>query len=300
MGSFSLLFDLLGYFRRRLAGSEIRSVNLVKRTHEHGGQNYLPTVTIVIPTRDKVELLAACIDSVKTLTSYSNYEILIINNGSVEEKTISYLEHLSQQGDRVLDYPGKFNFSSICNMSVESSNSQLICFLNNDTVVIEPTWLGLMVDHAVQPDVGVVGSRLVYENGAVQHIGVAVGITGAASHPFSGKTISDPLVSQLSRSCFEVSAVTFACAMVSKSLFKSLGGMDPKFRVGLNDIDFSLEALAMGRKNVMCGLSCLTHLESKSRNSMTSPQGAARASLEVLRFLKKYRGMLSRDLYFRR
>jgi GT2 family glycosyltransferase len=264
----------------------------------HGMRSDEPKVAIIIPTRDKYELLRACVESIQTKTTYSNYEILVVNNSSREALTLEYLKLLDSTGVRVVDYPHAFNFSKITNFAATKTDSDYLCFLNNDTEVIEPNWLAQLMDHAVQPTVGVVGSKLLYPDGSIQHLGVALGHTGAAGHPLSRELLGTSRYSHNANYCFEVSAVTFACAVTSREAFNQASGLDPGFKVGLNDIDFCMRLKTKSMKNVLCGKSCLIHHESKSRKSSTSITGGARATLEILRFLYLHGRHLRHDDFF--
>lgn len=294
-----LVLEVFRYLKRRADKRPFRLFNFVSMEGNHGQRLDEPKVSIIIPTRDKYDLLRACIESIMTKTTYGNYEIVVINNGSIETPTIEYLELLRSTGITVLDYPYAFNYSKITNFGSDKSESDYLCFLNNDTEVMEPNWLGLLMDHAVQPDVGVVGSKLLYPDGSIQHFGVALGYTGAAGHPLAGEVPDGTTSISYANSCIEVSAVTFACAVTSRLNFKLANGLDSGFKVGLNDIDFALRLKNIGKRNVVCGQSCLIHHESKSRRSTSSLVGGARATLEVFRFLKIYGRQLHHDYFFR-
>jgi GT2 family glycosyltransferase len=271
----------------------------VDRREDHQKQESIPSVTVVIPTRDKADLLKACVESVLGRTSYPNFKVVVVNNQSIEQSTIAYLRELSTRGLMVLDFPERFNFSDIANYAVDKDDSEFVCFLNNDTEVLDPEWLGHLVDHADAPGVGLVGSKLLYANGTLQHLGIALGFTGAAGHPYSGIR-PEELLNDLAESCFEVSGVTFACALVSRVDYLALGGLDAKFRVGLNDVDFALRLRGIGKRSVVCGRSCLTHHESRTRRSMASLPGAAQALVEVIKFTKRHGAKIRADNYFSR
>jgi len=294
-----LVLEVFRYLRRRADKRPVRLSNFVSMENHHGQRSVEPMVSIIIPTRNKYELLRACIESIQTKTTYGNYEIVVINNDSSEASTIEYLELLRSTGITVLDYPYEFNYSKISNFGADNTVSEYLCFLNNDTEVLESHWLALLMDHAIQPDVGVVGSKLLYPDGSIQHLGVALGYTGAAGHPLAGEIPDGTINFQHANSCFEVSAVTFACAVTSRKKFKLANGLNSGFKIGLNDIDFALRLKGVGKRNVVCGRSCLIHHESKSRRSTSSWVGGARATLEVLRFLKIYGLELHEDYFFR-
>lgn len=291
-----LVLEVFRFIKRRMNSQTVRLENFISMSEHHGSRKTEPAVAIVVPTRDKYELLFACIESIKNNTAYANFEILVVNNESSEPSTLDYLALLSSQGHTVLDFPEPFNFSKICNFAASKTSAEFLCFLNNDTQVIEGAWLGNMVDHCLQQTVGVVGSHLIYPSGKIQHIGVSLGLAGVAGHPYSGDFYEG---FGFKNSCFEVSAITFACAMVSRLDYIALGGLSEGFKVGLNDVDFSLRAENAGLQIVSCGASPLIHHESKSRKSMRSFSGANQAAKEVLRLLGNYKVRLKRDKFFR-
>ena len=291
------VFEVFRYIKRRLDRRPVYLANLVDRSNHHQNREASPSVSIVIPTRDKASLLKACVASVLKYTNYPNFKIVVVNNQSVEQVSLAYLRELSSQGIIVLDFPMRFNFSEIANFAVGQIDSEFVCFLNNDTEVLDPNWLWHLVEHALAPEVGLVGSKLLYGNGTLQHFGIALGFTGAAGHPYSG-TYPGELLNGLAESCFEVSGVTFACAMVSTEDYLAVGGLDVKFRVGLNDVDFALRLSQIGKRTVVCGRSCLTHHESKTRKSMASLTGAAQAIVEVVKFTGRHGAKIRADNYF--
>lgn len=267
--------------------------------NHHGQRSVEPKVSIIIPTRDKYELLRACIDSIQAKTAYGNYEIVVINNDSSEAPTIEYLELLSSTGITVLEYPYVFNYSKISNFGADQTESDYLCFLNNDTEVIERSWLDHLMDHAVKDDVGVVGSRLMYSNGTIQHCGVALNHGGIVNHPYARMLQKDVFQGDEISKCHTVSAVTFACALVKKSVFFEVGGMDEQFRVGLNDIDFCMRATNSGYLSTMCNRSVLLHHESQTRGRVTKGARAIFfAVLESIRFIKKYPENVRKEIYF--
>lgn len=257
-----------------------------------------PSVTIVIPTRDKLHLLKQCVDSIQVLTDYSNYEIVILNNQSRETATLEYMSSISEPNIRVLDFDEQFNFSKLCNFGAESSKSDFLCFLNNDTKILSGEWLREMVGHGLEKTSGVVGALLTFEDGSIQHSGLALGYRGIAGHIYSGFRGTRELPNNLGGTCFRTSAVTFACALISRGKYMKLGGLDEKFQVGLNDVDFCIRATKAGLVNLVCSQSRLMHFESQSRKSVFSLSGGARAMLEILKFLKKHPFKTLKDPYF--
>jgi GT2 family glycosyltransferase len=259
-------------------------------SHHHNSPPSDASVSIIIPTRDKFELLQTCIESIFSKTHYKNFELIVMNNNSVEQNALDYLEELKCRAIKVIDYPHPFNYSKICNLGASESKAEYLCFLNNDTEILDGNWLTNLMAHATQPRVGVVGSKLLYTNGTIQNLGVALGYRGVAGHPFSGLRPDDIKLDGATDECFEVSAVTFACAVMSKSVFFEISSLDEDLAVGLNDVDICIRLRSGGRKNVVCNQSVLFHSESKSRRSVLSPKGFAQATKEVFRFLKKHPG----------
>jgi O-antigen biosynthesis protein len=281
-----LLTDVFRYLKSRVSSEKVVLWNKVDFGSHHSGRTSEPSVAIIIPTRDRPDLLMSCVESIFSRTTYPNFEIIIIDNGSKEEKALIYLEGLISRGVTVVREPSKFNFSELCNLGATKTSADYFCFMNNDTEVIESRWLDLLVDHAIYDNSGVIGSKLLYKSGKIQHLGLAFGFRGIAGHAYLG--VNPDSIPKISSACFQVSGVTFACALISAEKYRLLGGLDARFRVGLNDVDFSKRSLDQGFNNIICSRSCLTHLESQSRHTVFSLRGAIRATSEVLRFLTMY------------
>jgi GT2 family glycosyltransferase len=199
------------------------------------------------------------------------------------------LSDLARQGVKVLTFDEEFNFSKINNFAASQSSGKYLCFLNNDTKALSSGWLSAMISHAKQPNVALVGAVLLYPDSKIQHAGLALGHRGIASSPFKGFPAS-----ALPAHCFSSSAVTFACAVISKEQFLKLSGMDEGFAVGLNDVDLCLRARNTGLMNVLCVEARLAHLEYATRSRMTTLKGAKTAILETIRYLKIH-GQHGRD-----
>lgn len=243
-----------------------------------------PRVEIIIPTRDRADLLRACISSIERLTEYNNYGITIVDNGSVEPDTLELLDQLRTRGVRVVPLDIPFNYSILCNTAIDMIESEYICLLNNDAEIIEKNWLSGLVAHITVPGVGIVGAQLLYPNGEIQHNGVYFGLGGIATH-LKNKIARS---SGATNSCSYAEATTFACALFRKSLWIDLGGLDEDFPVGLNDVDFCAKTFQKGEKIVICADSPVAHIESASRASKLSARGFYRAVLDVVSFLKKH------------
>jgi GT2 family glycosyltransferase len=212
----------------------------------------LPEVAIVIPTRDRHELLRRCLESVATST-HPRRRVVIVDNGSREPGTLAYLGRLPH----VVPHPGDFNFSAIVNRGVEATETPYVVLLNNDTVVRTPGWLEAMLEWCGRPGVGAVGARLVFADGRVQHEGIGIGIGRVAANLDLGWSAA--------RAC---SAVTGACMMVRREAWDAVGGFDESLPVAFNDVDFCLRLWRAGWRVVMTPLAELQHDEGSSRGSL--------------------------------
>lgn len=226
-----------------------------------------PLATIIVPTRDRLDLMKVCIESVKAHTRMESAEIVVVDNGSVEAQTKAYLARLAEHTScRVLSMPGPFNYSRLCNQAASQARAQFLVFLNNDTEVIEASWLERLIALASQSDVGAVGAKLLYPNGRVQHAGVALGIDELAGHFQRGLGASDPGYFGRLGSPHEVSAVTAACLAVEGEKFFAVGGFDePNLPVDLNDVDLCLRLAERGWKTLCDPTTRLIHHELASR-----------------------------------
>jgi GT2 family glycosyltransferase len=242
-----------------------------------------PLVSIIIPTKDKIELLRPCVETVLKRTSYASFELLIIDNASVEQRTADYLAEIETHPQvRVLSYPGPYNFSAINNFAAEHAHGSHLCLLNNDTEVIEGDWLTEMMRYAVRPEVGAVGAKLLYDDGSLQHAGVVIGIGDAAGHAHRFLPRGQPGYFRQPHITQFVSAVTAACLVIEKSKFLAVGGFDAaELAVAFNDVDFCLKLEAQGWRNVYVPHAVLLHHESKSRGNDTSPVNIDRYRREL-------------------
>jgi O-antigen biosynthesis protein len=254
-----------------------------------------PKVSLIIPSRNQAGLLEKCVDSVFQETDYPNFEIIIVNNSSNEPDAITLLDKYRSQGVTVLNYPEEFNYSKICNFAARKASGDFLCFLNNDTQVISSNWLISMVKHASQVESGVVGALLTYPDDTIQHAGIALGYTGVAGHPYRGQRLK----SLLPKQCFQVSAVTFACALISTKKYWQIGGLDESFPSGFNDVEFGLRSMQKGLVNSVCVEARLLHHESRTRPRSFSKAGFIQATKDVLRVIGS-RNYLPSDRFFSR
>lgn len=254
-----------------------------------------PLVSIVIPTRDRVGLLRTCVDSVRGRTRYTDYELVIVDNGSTDPETLAYLDELASQGCHVVRDASPFNFSALVNLGVLWSNGTFVCLLNNDIEVIEPDWLGEMVAQCGRDDVGAVGAQLYYPDGSIQHGGILLGIGGVAGHAHHGMARGQAGYQGRARAAQELSAVTAACMLVRRRAFEEVGGFDEGFPVAFNDVDFCLRLRQAGWRIVFNPRAELTHHESVSRGREDTCAKQARFDSEVLRMRERWGDVLDSD-----
>jgi GT2 family glycosyltransferase len=221
-----------------------------------------PLVSILIPTRDHVKLLKACIDGLEQRTAYRTFEILILDNDSKDPETLDYL---ARSPHRVLRYPHPFDFVRINNFGAEHARGEYILFLNDDTVALEPDWLESMLEHAQRPEVGAVGARLLFPSGELQHAGSVVGIQGKAAHAFWGFPGDHPGYYDFARVVRNYSAVTGACLMTRKDVWQEVGGFDEAFALSYNDVDLCLRIRERGYWIIYTPYATLRHHQSASR-----------------------------------
>lgn len=243
----------------------------------------LPLVSIIVPTKDKLEFLQPCLKSVLEETRYPNFEILIVDNASTDYRTLGYLNEIARHPRvRVLRYHERYNFSSINNFAARQADGSFLCLLNNDTEVIEGDWLTEMMRYAVRGDVGAVGAKLLYEDRTIQHAGVIVGIGEAAGHAHRFLPADQPGYFRQPHVSQFVSAVTAACLIVAKHKFEAVGGFDEEgLEIAFNDVDLCLKLQAHGWRNVYVPHAVLLHHESKSRGKDISPPNIDRYMREL-------------------
>jgi GT2 family glycosyltransferase len=227
-----------------------------------------PKVSIIIPTRDNVSFLKRCIESVERLTTYRNYELLVIDNYSSDRATVKYLASIPH---RVIPFMEAFNYSRINNFAVSQAEGEYVLLLNDDTEVISDGWLEAMLEHAQRPEVGAVGAKLLYPDGRIQHAGVVLGVgnpwgPGVAMHSHQFYSSDSLGYAGTLMTTANYSAVTAACMLLRKSLFKELGGLDEKnLPIQFNDVDLCLRMREQGYYIIYTPYAQLYHHESVSR-----------------------------------
>ncbi len=253
-----------------------------------------PKVSIIIPNKDYASTLKVCLKSIKKLTTYENYEIIVVENNSEEQKTFDYYDEINGKDKiKVVKYPEKgFNYSKIINYGVANSDGEYIIQLNNDTELITPNWIEEMLGFAQREDVGAVGAELFYPDKSIQHAGIIIGIGGVAGHVF--RNIPHGMHGYFSKDAMiqNMSAVTAACIMASRKMYEAVGNMDEKFEVAFNDVDFCLKIREQGKLIVYNPYVQFIHYESKSRGFEDTLEKQKRFKGEVERFQKKWKKIL--------
>ncbi|MFN0061421.1 MAG: glycosyltransferase family 2 protein [Myxococcaceae bacterium] len=262
--------------------------------------NPAPLVSILIPTRDGYSLLKRCVESIRLLTDYPRYEILIIDNQTREPRALEYLAELREAGvARVLAFDAPFNFAAINNVAAGEARGEVLCLLNNDVEVINEQWLTELVSRAVLGGVGAVGAKLYYANDSVQHAGVVAGLGGVAGHFY--KHAHREAFGEFGRLVVDrnVSAVTAACLVVRKAIYQEVGGMNERdLAVAFNDVDFCFRILEAGYKNLWTPYAELYHHESLTRGAEDTPEKKARFEKESNHMQQRWSGLIAKDPYF--
>jgi O-antigen biosynthesis protein len=252
-----------------------------------------PKVSILIPTRDRPELLERCIDGVLNRTDYPGLEVIVIDNDSREERT---REILSKYPVRILSHSGEFNWAAMNNAGAKAATGEVLLFLNNDTDVIDGGWLRELAAHAVRPEVGAAGAKLLFADGTVQHAGIWLGPGGRVRHFLRLSDRGDEgYLGQLSTTR-DLSAVTGACLMIRRELFLELEGFDESFPVSYNDIDLCLRLIKRGYRIVWTPHAELLHLESASRGS--SDWRWSREEADHKRLCARWENEIEHDPFF--
>ncbi len=258
-----------------------------------------PLVSVLIPNRDQPELLGRCIESLSK-SSYANYEILILENGSSQDDTHTYYRQLERDlRVRVMHWTRPFNFAAINNYGATHARGEVLLFLNNDVEAIHPDWLEAMVTHAMRPEIGAVGAKLLFADGTIQHAGVVLGMGGVAGHVHSRfPREADGYLGRL-RQVQDVAAVTGACLMTRRDLFERVGGFDERFVLAYNDVDYGMNVRALGLRVLWTPEAELYHLESKTRGYEDDPAKQERFRREFDLFRRKWaKALEAGDPYF--
>jgi GT2 family glycosyltransferase len=258
-----------------------------------------PLISIIIPFKDQAELLRNSVLSILEKTNYHDFEIILLNNNSVQLETTKVINELcAEEKVQMIDYSDPFNFSAINNYAASIAKGEYLVFLNNDTEVIAHDWLGAMLEQAHLSRVGCVGAKLLYQDCTVQHAGVILGVGGIATHAFHGFWEEDNYYFGNLNVIREYAAISAACMMVNKQLFLDVGGFDKELAVAYNDVDLCLKLRDRGLVNVYTPFAKLFHFESKSRGYDTSQEKQQRLNTEAEYLLEKWGDKAQIDPYF--
>ncbi len=278
-----------GHLRRR---GEHGHVTVDWQTHAYWVKRELREprrISIIIATRDRIDLLSRCIASITNKTSYPNYEIIVVDNESKSDEAREYFRNFEH---RLLHFQGPFNFSALNNLAVEQSTSPWLLFLNNDVEVIDSDWLTIMAEHVQRPEVGAVGARLLYPNDTVQHAGVILGVGGIAEHAFRHFPADSPGVCRQLQVTRNYSSVTGACLLTRREVFEQVGGFDEeRLPVTFSDVDLCLKMRRAGYLIVYTPFARLYHHESATRR-----RSVEALETEVMR--ERWPEYLERDPYY--
>lgn len=263
-----------------------------------------PLVSIIIPNHNQKATLETCINSILTKTIYPNYEIIIVENSSTDKEIFDYYDELKKiKNIKIIEWESTngFNFAAINNYVVDYTKGEHLLFLNNDIEVINPDWLNRMVEYIVREDVGIVGAKLYYTDGAIQHAGVMIGMGPVAGHPYCKQPKNSLGYMGRLKIVQNLMCVTGACLLTKKSIFKELGGFDEKFVLAFNDVDYCTNVHEHGYRIVWTPYAELYHYESKTRGYEDTKEKQDRFWREVDIYRDKWVSVLKKgDPYFYR
>ena len=290
---------LIDTFKRRNIKAEVLdnpkvSTYLVKYKHNN------PKVSIIIPMKDKSNITKKCLESLYNKMNYSNFEIIVVDNNSIQKETFDMLDCFKNKYDnfKVLRLECEFNYSYLNNEAVKISTGDYILFLNNDVEVMDSNFLDWMVGYASQKHVGCVGIKLLYSDKKVQHAGVVLGYGGVAGHIFVPYDYNDVGLFGRLAMPYNYTAVTAACMLIEKRKLLETKGFDEKLKVALNDVDLCLQMSEKGYYNVCLSNVEMYHYESKSRGYEVTKEKQERFSKETEYMKKKWNNKLDNDKYF--
>ena len=253
-----------------------------------------PLISIVIPNKDHVEDLRRCITSIEKKSTWKNYEIVVVENNSVEQSIRDYYKELeSDPKVKIVTYEGGFNYSKINNAGVKETKGEYLLLLNNDTKVITREWMEELLMYAQRDDVGAVGAKLYYADNTIQHAGVVIGLGAHRSAGHTHYKMPREHLGYMGRLCYaqDVTAVTGACLMVKKSIYEEVDGLDESFTISLNDVDLCLKIREKGYLNIFTPFAELYHYESKTRG-MEEGEKLRRYERECAHFRDKWKEQL--------
>ncbi|MCJ2092478.1 glycosyltransferase [Methylobacterium sp. J-072] len=265
---------------------------------EHPLPDPRPLVSVIVPTRDRLDLLRPCLDSLAACTDWPNLEILVCDNDSREPETLAFLHALEREGrGGVVPCPGPFNFAAMNNAAAARARGALLVFVNNDVEAFRPDWLARMAWEALRPEIGAVGAKLLDGEGRIQHGGIVLATGGLVTHAHRHFPGDAPGYLAGLSATHAVSAVTAACLMVEAKKFRSVGGFDDAvFAVDFNDVDLCLRLNAAGHRTLLVPGAVLHHRESASRR--WTPEARARHEREIAALKKRWGPLLAQDPHY--
>lgn len=259
-----------------------------------------PLVSVILPTRDRVDLLRPCVDGLLNRTAYKALEIILIDNRSEAPETRQYLQSIGRDPRvRVLRHDAQFNWGAVNNIGVRMSQGEILLLLNNDTDVLRPDWLDELVGQALRPEVGAVGAKLLYQDRTVQHAGLTLGPDGHAFHRFRHVAGTRPGYRDELTMVRNVAAVTGACLAMRRAVYDEVGGIEEAgLTVTWSDVDLCLRIKAAGYRVICTPFAPLLHLELATRGADDTPERAARAARERQFMMKKWPTLANEDAFF--
>lgn len=256
-------------------------------------------VTVIIPTRDGLEVLKPCVEGLIHNTKYKNLEVIIVDNGSIKTETLNYFQQLSLYPFiEIIRDDSPFNYSALNNHAVQKASGELICLLNNDIEIIHDDWLSEMVSLAIRPEAGCVGAKLLYPDDTIQHAGVIMGLGGYAAHSHRGTGRHEAGYFCRAQVRQNLSAVTAACLLVRREVYMQVNGLDEQFKVAYNDVDFCLRVQAAGYQNIYTPYAELYHHESRTRGSDDTKVKQKRFDNEKSFLLERWSDVIKHDPFY--
>ena len=297
--------DYLDSIGENAKASHDRRDNFYKIKWPLPSKKVMPTVSIVIPSRNGLDVLKPCIESLIDTTQYQKLELVIVDNGTDDLEALEYLKYLKNEYStgsqskpftvKLIEDHGDFNFSRLINAGVKAASGDVLLLLNNDTQAIEAGWLQEMLSHALRKDIGCVGAKLLYPDETIQHAGVIMGLGGYAAHSHRGLPRYEAGYFCRAQVVQNLSAVTAACLMVRRDVFDQVNGFDESFAVAYNDVDFCLRVRAAGYRNLYTPFAELYHHESKTRGEDTCVNKQARFNKEKAQLLARWQPIINHD-----
>lgn len=262
----------------------------------------MPLVSVIIATRDRVDLLRHAVEGVLHRTHYQPLELILMDNQSKEPATLDYFRQIqSDSRVRLSQHDTSFNFSAICNAAAKLARGEIIAFINNDVEIISSEWLAEMVSHALRPEIGAVGAKLYYPNDIIQHAGVIIGLGGIAGHAHRNLPRKAAGYYARAQVIQNYSAVTGACLVLRRSVYDEVGGLNEMdLPIAYNDVDLCLRIQEKGYRILWTPYAELYHLESASRGADTDLERLGRFIKEQEFMKSKWKERLAYDPYYSR